>query len=406
MITIYSLFWTIFNCSIMALIIFVLRTRTSFITKYGTPVLYFLIICCIIRVLFPVEFPNFQYVIGDSTVYSKLCKPLVSLLFPTFPDWFLPLLIFVWICGSIFHCIRLYTSSKDVQRAIRNTSCEADGRVIEKMKEIDPSCKLPVYTCSGITVPVLAGYFHPAIYIPDYSYSDIELHYILLHEYMHWKRKDIWKKFFVNIICVVIWWNPAVYAVRKEVSNLIEFRCDRKLAMNLSDIDIVDYLVTLRSSFQRAHNPMIKTSLYTIEFVNTAKRHTISQRFDLLISIHKNSRRRLLSQGILILIASLWMVASYYFILQPKYEVSKESIYSDVPSDTTVTYITDEESDYVEELADGSYLFHYHNMCIEIPTSDVKAGLYDLYPIKKYENKGNNITDKLISFLKNLFSTY
>ena len=104
---------------------------------------------------------------------------------------------------------------------------------------------------------------------------------------MHWKRKDIWKKFFVNIICVVIWWNPAVYAVRKEVLNLIEFRCDRKLAMNLSDIDIVDYLVTLRSSFQRAHNPMIKTSLYTIEFVNTAKRHTISQRFDLLISIHK-----------------------------------------------------------------------------------------------------------------------
>lgn len=138
MITIYSLFWTIFNCSIMALIIFVLRTRTSFITKYGTPILYFLIICCIIRVLFPVEFPDFQYVIGDSTVYSKLCKPLTSLLFPTFPDWFLPLLIFVWVCGSIFHFIRLYISSKDVQRAIKDTSCEADGRVREKLKEIDP----------------------------------------------------------------------------------------------------------------------------------------------------------------------------------------------------------------------------------------------------------------------------
>lgn len=149
---------------------------------------------------------------------------------------------------------------------------------------------------------------------------------------------------------------------------------------------------------------MIKTSLYTIEFVNTAKRHTISQRFDLLISIHENSRRRLFSQGILILLASLWMVASYYFILQPKYEVSKKDMYSDVPNDTTVAYITDKNNDYIEELADGSYLFHYHNMCIEIPTSDVKAGLYDLYPIKKYEN--NRIRDKLISFLENLFSTH
>ena len=403
MITIYSLFWTIFNCSIMALIIFVLRTRTSFITKYGTPILYFLIICCIIRVLFPVEFPDFQYVIGDSTVYSKLCKPLTSLLFPTFPDWFLPLLIFVWVCGSIFHFIRLYISSKDVQRAIKDTSCEADGRVREKLKEIDPSCKLPVYTCSGITVPVLAGYFHPAIYIPDYSYSDMELHYILLHEYTHWKRKDIWKKFFVNIIWVVIWWNPAVYAVRKEVSNLIEFRCDRKLAITLSDVDIVDYLVALRSSFQRAHTPMIKTSLYTIEFVNTAKRHTISQRFDLLISIHENSRRRLFSQGILILLASLWMVASHYFILQPKYETPADAFHGDMPDNQTISFIADKNNAYLEEQADGSYIFYYNNIPIEVPSSEVESGLYDFYPIVKYKNEKSFSLNNLLSFLKNSF---
>lgn len=148
---------------------------------------------------------------------------------------------------------------------------------------------------------------------------------------------------------------------------------------------------------------MIKTSLYTIEFVNTAKRHTISQRFDLLISIHENSRRRLFSQGILILLASLWMVASYYFILQPKYETPADAFHSDVPANTTIDYIANEESTYLEEQSDGSYTLFHNEIILEenISSTDVASGLYDFYPIKQ---KDNSFIEHCLSLFKNFIS--
>lgn len=146
---------------------------------------------------------------------------------------------------------------------------------------------------------------------------------------------------------------------------------------------------------------MIKTSLYTIEFVNTAKRHTISQRFDLLISIHENSRRRLFSQGILILLASLWMVASYYFILQPVYETPQDAFHSDLPVNRSISYIVEKNEAYLQEQADGSYFFYCGDTVLDknISSQDVESGLYDLYPIIKYQDKNSNILDEIFFFL-------
>lgn len=405
MITIYSLFWTIFNCSIMALIIFVLRTRTSFITKYGTPILYFLIICCIIRVLFPVEFPDFQYVIADSSVYSMIFNKFKFVLHPDFMNNALPLVIILWIIGSIFSAFRLFKQLRNVQKHINFVSCKNCSQASEILKRIDSSCHLPVRICPRISVPILAGYLHPAIYLPDNTYTDTDLHYIILHEYMHWKRKDIWRKLLINIICVIFWWNPAVYPIRKEIIQLIEFRCDKQLARNLSDVDIVDYLVTLRSCFERVHQSKVRTSLYTIEFVNTAKKHTIIQRFDLLLTIHvKTNRRRLLSQFLIILATLVWMISSYFFILQTKYETPYESLRSETPTDDKITSIADEQNAYLQEQANGSYIFHYNGLSIDIPSSEVEAGLYDFYPIIEYQNENKTFIEKIIFLFKNFLN--
>lgn len=386
----------------MALIIFVLRTRTSFITKYGTPILYFLIICCIIRVLFPVEFPDFQYVIADSSVYSMIFKKIKFVLHPDFKNNALPLIIILWIIGSIFSTFRLFKQLRNVQNHINPVSSKDCSHASEILKTIDSSCHLPVHICSGISVPILAGYLHPAIYLPDNTYTDTDLYYIILHEYMHWKRKDIWKKLIVNIICVIFWWNPAVYPIRKEIIQLIEFRCDRQLARNLSDVDIVDYLVTLRSCFERVHQSKVQTSWYTIEFVNTARRHTIIQRFDLLLTIHvKTNRRQLLSQCLIILATLIWMISSYYFILQTNYKPTQNALQSEVPSDTSISYIINESDAFLEEQTDGSYILVYNNKILEnnISQKEIDAGYYDIYPIKE-NTEDNSFINNILYILK------
>lgn len=393
MITIYSLFWSIINCCLMAFIIFLLRTRTTLISRYGTAVLSFLTVCCVIRILVPVEFPKHQYILADNFIYSWIVKHFKFILLPEFRQTVLIVFIIIWILGSLFSIFRLMRKSARVQKVIRANACTDNPTAAKVLASIDADCKLPVRICSGISVPVLAGVFHPAIYFPDYPYTEQELRYVLLHEYTHWKRKDIWKKLAMNVICVLVWWNPAVYIIRKELTQLIEFHCDRTLVKNLSSEEIVDYLSLLMISFKRAQNPLIKTNLYTIEFVNTSKQYTIMQRFDLLLHRREATRCRRLVPALLVVLGLVWMFCSYYFILQTKYYAPEQSLWTPNVENEAVVHVGNEENTFLVERSDGSYLFYYNGAPMEIPTSDVEAGLYDIYPIIEY--KENNV---IISF--------
>lgn len=311
----------------------------------------------------------------------------------------------------MFSILRLMKKSREVQKVIRANACTDNPRAAEILASIDSECPLPVRVCSGISVPVLAGYFRPAIYFPDYPYTDEQLRYVILHEYTHWKRHDIWKKLLMNVICVLIWWNPAVYVIRKEVTQLIEFRCDKTLSKDFSEEEILNYLDILLTSFERAQNPLIKTNLYTIEFVNTSKQYTIRQRFDLLLQRYTVTRRRWLMQTLIVLLGLGWMFCSYYFILQTKYYTPEQTMWSPNKRNLEVVNIADEGNAYLEEQVDGSYIFYYSNedgFSMEVSADDVEAGLYDFYPIVEYQEENENVfVEFFITIqenIKNIFS--
>ena len=191
------------------------------------------------------------------------------------------------------------------------------------------------------------------------------------------------------------------------MTQLIEFRCDKTLSKDFSDEEIVNYLDILLISFARAQNPLIKANLYTIEFVNTSKQYTIRQRFDLLLHRYTVTRHRWLPQALIVLLGLAWMFCSYYFIWQTNYESPENSMLKDDISTEMVVFIADEGNAYLEEQKDGSYLFHFYGMTVEVSASDVKAGLYDFYPIVKYQEKDKNVfmsfLMKMQENIKNMF---
>lgn len=370
------------------------------ISKYGTSVIGFLTVCCIVRILLPVEFPKHQYILADNFLYSWIVKHFKFVLHPDFRDNLLAVLIVIWICGSVFSILRLMKKSREVQKVIRANACTDNPRAAEILASIDSECPLPVRVCSGISVPVLAGYFRPAIYFPDYPYTDEQLRYVILHEYTHWKRHDIWKKLLMNVICVLIWWNPAVYVIRKEVTQLIEFRCDKTLSKDFSEEEILNYLDILLTSFERAQNPLIKTNLYTIEFVNTSKQYTIRQRFDLLLQRYTVTDCRWLMQTLIVLLGLGWMFCSYYFILQTKYAASEDALWTTNRVERKVVYVYDGDDTYLEEQADGNYILHSIDFSMEVSAEDVKSGLYDIYPIVEYQGDDKNVFVELFMMIQ------
>ena len=62
--------------------------------------------------------------------------------------------------------------------------------------------------------------------LPNNNYTNDELHFILRHELIHYKRKDIWYQFLTLIFVSLHWFNPFVYLMSHAIEIDGETSCD------------------------------------------------------------------------------------------------------------------------------------------------------------------------------------
>lgn len=84
----------------------------------------------------------------------------------------------------------------------------------------------PVYRSRSVASPLAYGLFFPAIVLPEQEYSQVELEMILLHEWMHIHRGDLWKKAFMMMTLLLNWYNPACWLMAVLFAREIELDCD------------------------------------------------------------------------------------------------------------------------------------------------------------------------------------
>lgn len=77
-----------------------------------------------------------------------------------------------------------------------------------------------------ISSPMLIGFFHPRIVLPDINLSEQAFYYTVLHELVHYKRKDMFYKWMVQVVVCIHWFNPLVYIANRSISHLCELSCD------------------------------------------------------------------------------------------------------------------------------------------------------------------------------------
>ena len=95
--------------------------------------------------------------------------------------------------------------------------------------------------CPGLEVPMLAGLFRPALLLPEGQVSGELLHYALLHELTHYRRRDIWLKALMLWVCAVHWFNPLVWLMARAVERDTELACDEGAAGRLTAGERAEY---------------------------------------------------------------------------------------------------------------------------------------------------------------------
>ncbi len=137
-----------------------------------------------------------------------------------------------------------------------------------------------------ITSPMMIGFFRPSIVLPIGELEDKELSYIFVHELIHYKQRDMFYKWLVQIVVCVHWFNPFVYLLEKEVNKSCELSCDEKVLSVLDNKEKREYGDTL-ISFLKSNN-LYKSSLASVTLTEGAEQ--LKERLGAIMKFKKMSK--------------------------------------------------------------------------------------------------------------------
>jgi beta-lactamase regulating signal transducer with metallopeptidase domain len=140
----------------------------------------------------------------------------------------------LWLVGVIvfmaYHIIRHHRFLIMVRRWGEEVT---DSLTLDLLKQIQVKLKVSGPTklkiCSFISSPMMIGFFRPVILLPSEALTTYELDFILKHELVHYKRKDLWYKSLVLFTTAIHWFNPTVYIMAKEIAAQCEISCDAEV---------------------------------------------------------------------------------------------------------------------------------------------------------------------------------
>ncbi len=141
------------------------------------------------------------------------------------------ILLTLWLTGVIacvlwqgigyYRLIRsLKGKSRSVERADLHTILQ------EQCADLVIDREIPLRVSSAADCPMLAGFIHPTLYLPDERISRTDAAFIFRHELTHYKHGDLWLKLLLLAARCLHWFNPLVHLIARFAQEDIEAACD------------------------------------------------------------------------------------------------------------------------------------------------------------------------------------
>lgn len=313
------------------------------VRKVGPNYIIYLLMALIIRMFIPVEF---KYAVEIpclrmlSPLHHFLKSPVrigdllvIKVYQIGFIIWFVGVFIAILLKLIAYRKIRRYVSVLPVTNADDIKERLGDSGFTEMLDSVK------VAYSKEVRSPYLIGFFKPLIVLPMVEYTDDQLRYIIAHELMHAKNKDIVWKVLVDILCTVFWWNPIFNYLRNQLFKMIEIRNDREIIKEFDEHEIVGYLECLMNT---AANVSGKDVIFSLAF-SKSNFEELQLRM-VLVSENRNYSRR--AQRILTAIAIFVVVIASSFVIQPSSFPNEEEAEGGVPLTSENTFLIRLEEGY------------------------------------------------------------
>ena len=200
-------------------------------------------------------------------------------------------LFFIWSALALVLFVRKVTVYQGFIQYIKAGNKEvSDIKILNLLSDCEEKLNIKTrveLSCNPlIDSPMLIGFFRPRIILPIGELEDKELFYIFVHEMIHYKQRDMFYKWLIQIVVCVHWFNPFIYLLEKEVNKSCELSCDEKVLSVLDDKAKREYGDTL-ISFLKSSN-LYKSSLASVTLTEGAEQ--LKERLGAIMKFRKKSK--------------------------------------------------------------------------------------------------------------------
>ena len=200
-------------------------------------------------------------------------------------------LFFIWSVFALVLFVRKITIYQGFIQYIKAGSTEvSDIKTLNLLSDCEEKLNIKTRVELSrnplIASPIMIGFFRARIVLPACELDDKELSYIFVHELIHYKQRDMFYKWLIQIVVCVHWFNPFVYLLEKEVNKSCELSCDEKVISVLDDTARREYGDTL-ISFLKSNN-LYKSSLASVTLTEGAEQ--LKERLGAIMKFKKKSK--------------------------------------------------------------------------------------------------------------------
>ncbi len=352
--TVFSFVTSWVFSAVILLTIHFLRRNREFIKSFGVGAMLLLYIGCIVRMAFTPEF-SFTRSLELPRLVNSFYQAIYIEPITVFTHQISIYVIFlgVWLLVAALltavFALRYLFGLREISQYEANTSRQGE-RILHRVRsEHSRKIQAKVFICPKVKFPMGVGLKKKRILLPAGEYTDQELYYMLKHEYAHFYNRDLTVTFLVNLFCCLYWWNPAVYLLRKDISQMLELKCDLTVTQQFSLKEKTEYCSII---LELLKGPKPKNAIDIPAAAGMAKRAKSSalvERFDAVLKPFQKGKRWI-SGSVLVGFLAVFLM-SYTVVIQPYYDPPKKEVMS-----TDGTIDPDPSEGYILKRSDGTYL--------------------------------------------------
>lgn len=357
-VTAYSFIMALLWSSIFVILMVICRKHQKLISMFGVSLSILFFIGFTLRLMLPVEF-SFAKAIYDYETYAELKKIVTNDISESISISLVEVFVIIWVVVSIILLLRMVFVQRSFMRTINKLNNSITLQMIECQKELEEEVqriKAKIICSPVFKVPMCTGLKMKYILLPDLSYEEEELYFILKHEYTHLKNNDIYIKMFIEVFIAIFWWNPFAYLLRYNLNHVLEVKCDLSVVDNQSIQVKTVYLNTIINIIKSSPDEKFKKRHFvTAEFVGSANSENVKQRFLIVCNYTQNKISHRITLFVSAMVMVITLLVSYKFVLQPAYNPPQSEIAEDGGYEITL------ENAYILKSDDGKCILKTNN---------------------------------------------